>query len=85
MVAGLAVAGETAAAPAPPFITRGDASDADVALWRAALARSLADPQSAEPRAFLGLAGVEVLDLAAYDRIGEMISDLAVLGPLEEH
>jgi ABC-type phosphate/phosphonate transport system substrate-binding protein len=83
-LAGLAVLGETVAAPAPPFITRGDSSDAEVALWRAALARSLADPQSEGPCAFLGLAGVSVLDLAAYDRIGDMITDLAVLGPLEE-
>ena len=83
-LAGLAVLGETAAAPAPPFITRGAASDAEVALWREALSRGLADPHSAGPRAFLGLAGVTVLDLAAYDRIGDMMTDLAVLGPLEE-
>lgn len=83
-LAGLAVLGETAAAPAPPFITRGEASPADVDLWREAIARSMADPASAGPREFLGLAGVAVLDAAAYDRIGEMITDLAVLGPLEE-
>lgn len=84
-LAGLDVLGESAAAPAPPFITRGDASDAEVAGWREALARSLSDPQSAGPREFLGLAGVEVLAEAAYDRIGAMITDLAVLGPLEEN
>ena len=84
-LAGLAVLGETAAAPAPPFITRGQAGDAEVALWREALVRGLADPESEGPRAFLGLAGVTMLDLAAYDRIGDMITDLAVLGPLEEN
>lgn len=81
---GLAVMDETAPAPAPPFITRGDASDAEVTGWREALARSLTDPQSAAAREFLGLCGVEVLANAAYARIGEMMTDLAVLGPLEE-
>jgi ABC-type phosphate/phosphonate transport system substrate-binding protein len=81
---GLSVIGETEAAPAPPFITQGDASDAELAGWREALARSLADPQSAAAREFLGLAGMEVLTEAAYGRIGEMMTDLAVLGPLEE-
>lgn len=83
-LAGLEVLGETAAAPAPPFITRGVASDAEVTGWREALARSLTDPQSAAAREFLGLSGVEVLANADYERIDKMMTDLAVLGPLEK-
>lgn len=71
-IEGLQVIARSEMAPAPPFVTRGSATDADVELWREALRRCIDDPRSAAPRAFLGLRGIEILPLAAYDRIEDM-------------
>lgn len=66
-VAAVRVLATTASAPALPFVTRGDASDEEVAVIRAALREAIV----AEPlaREVLLLAGVEEVDLAAYDAI----------------
>ncbi len=82
-IAGLRVLARSEAAPAPPFVTRGHASDAEVELWRKALRRTFADPQSAAPRAFLGLSGIEAIPLAAYDRIAAMAELVGGLGRRE--
>jgi ABC-type phosphate/phosphonate transport system substrate-binding protein len=77
-VASLRVLARSALAPAPPFITRGAASDAEVELWREALRRTFDDPRSATSRAFLGLRGIEILPLSAYDRIADMAAAAGV-------
>lgn len=79
-VAGLQVLARSEAAPAPPFVTRGGASDSEVDLWREALQRTFDDPQSAPPRAALGLHGFEILPLSAYDQIADMAAAVGVTG-----
>ena len=75
-LAGLRVLAETEAAPVPPFITRGAASDREVQAWREALRRTFADPRSADARAALGLLGI-ALPAPDYRRIGEMFATAA--------
>jgi ABC-type phosphate/phosphonate transport system substrate-binding protein len=77
-IEGLRVLARSAMAPAPPFITRDSATDADVEHWREALRRCIDDPRSAAPRAFLGFRAIEILPLAAYDRIEEMAETAGV-------
>jgi ABC-type phosphate/phosphonate transport system substrate-binding protein len=60
---------ETADASAPPFVTRAGASEDVVARLRAALIETFDDPTLEAAREDLLLAGVEILPLAAYDRI----------------
>jgi ABC-type phosphate/phosphonate transport system substrate-binding protein len=60
---------ETADAPSPPFVTRAGASEDVVARLRAALIETFDDPTLEAAREDLLLAGIEVLPLAAYDRI----------------
>jgi ABC-type phosphate/phosphonate transport system substrate-binding protein len=59
----------TAAAPAPPFVTREDAGDELVRRLRAALQSALEDPALAAARANLLLDGIEVRPPTAYARI----------------
>ena len=66
---GTRVLGQTASAPAPPFVARAGASDALVARLRAALIRTFDDPVLATTRADLLLAGIEILPDGGYDRI----------------
>jgi hypothetical protein len=68
-VAGTRPLGHTPQAPAPPFVTRGGAGDGTVTRLRAALFRAFDDPSLEAARADLLLAGIQVLPLAAYDRI----------------
>lgn len=69
---GLRVLAHSEAAPAPPYVTSGLAYDEDVQAWREALARTFADPRSAQARAVLGLQGFHVPALETYRRISEM-------------
>jgi ABC-type phosphate/phosphonate transport system substrate-binding protein len=71
-VAGTRPLGQTPRAPAPPFVTRAAFGDAMVARLRAALFRAFDDPSLETARADVLLAGIEVLPLAAYDRIREL-------------
>jgi hypothetical protein len=68
-LAGTRVLCRTAAAPAPPFVTRAGAAPALVARLRAALHAAIADPALAGARADLLLDGIEILPRAAYGRI----------------
>ncbi len=72
LLAGVRGIGQTAAAPALPYVTRGAATPDVVRRLRAGLARAVADPSLADARADLLIADVVVLDLAAYDRIVEI-------------
>lgn len=83
-LADLRILAQSETAPAPPYVTAGTASDHAVEAWREALARSFADPQSAAPRAALGLQAFTIAPLSAYRRIGEMaaVADAAGDGAL---
>jgi ABC-type phosphate/phosphonate transport system substrate-binding protein len=59
----------TATAPAPPFVTRADAPDDLIERLRAGLHHAFADPALAAARGDLLLDGIELLPLAAYDRL----------------
>ena len=59
----------TAAAPAPPFVTRKRAGEELVRRLRAALRGAFEDPALAAARADLLLDGIEILPAAAYGRI----------------
>jgi ABC-type phosphate/phosphonate transport system substrate-binding protein len=79
-VAALRVLGETPKTPGLPLISRGSASDAEVALLRAALDRAAADPALAETRAILGLSHFATLTEADYDAVLQLERDAIALG-----
>jgi ABC-type phosphate/phosphonate transport system substrate-binding protein len=79
-VAALRVLGETPKTPGLPLITRGGASDAELALLRAALDRAVADGAMAEPCEILGLSGFAVLTEADYDAVLQLERDAIALG-----
>jgi len=79
-VAGLRVLDWSAAAPGLPYVTRADAGDDEVAALRAGLLAAVADPDLAEARAALTLAGFEILPLEAYDVINRMEAEAIALG-----
>jgi ABC-type phosphate/phosphonate transport system substrate-binding protein len=68
-VGALRILGETPKTPGLPLITRGRASDAEVAMLRAALDRAAGDPALAETREILGLSGFASLTEADYDAV----------------
>ena len=68
-LAGTRVLGRTAAAPAPPYVTRAGAGDDLVLRLRAALRAALAEPELGTARERLLLDGIEVLPASAYLRI----------------
>lgn len=70
-VAGLRVLAETAPSPALPFITRADASAAEIAALRAALDR---------PVPGLALAGIAALTVAAYETLRGLEAGAAARG-----
>jgi len=79
-VEGVRILAETAKTPGLPIITRGAASDADVALLRGALADFASDPATADLRDVLGLEGFAVLDEATYDAVLALEREAAALG-----
>jgi ABC-type phosphate/phosphonate transport system substrate-binding protein len=68
----LKVVGETPSAPALPLITRGTATDKDVATLRKALSNTIRDPTLAGVRERLMIAGFEPVEFAAYAEITTM-------------
>ena len=79
-LAGTRVLARTAAAPAPPYVTRADAGEDLVLRLRAALQATLADPQLRGARDELLLDGIEVLSPSAYRRIPALARQAARLG-----
>ena len=69
---GLRVIASTEAAPNLPYITAGSADDGMVRRLRDALSHVIADPRLAATREALLIEGIDILPLAAYDRIMEM-------------
>jgi ABC-type phosphate/phosphonate transport system substrate-binding protein len=79
-VAGVRVLCETPGGPGLPLITRGGATDGEVAVLREALADVVTDPGLGGVRATLGLAGFEVLSDADYDVLARYAGEAAARG-----
>lgn len=79
-VAGVRVLAETPGGPGLPLITRGEATDAEVAVLREALAEVMVYPALAEVRATLGLVGIEVLGDAEYEVLAQYADEAAARG-----
>jgi ABC-type phosphate/phosphonate transport system substrate-binding protein len=79
-LAEIVVLAETPSGPGLPLITRGSASDDEVALLRSALDAALIDPSLADARDVLALTGFAVLDDSRYERLLEHERQAAALG-----
>jgi ABC-type phosphate/phosphonate transport system substrate-binding protein len=79
-VSGVRVLAETAKTPGLPFITRADASDAEVAALKDALRAFAQDPETAPLRETLGLSGFEFLALSDYDAVLAIEAEAIALG-----
>jgi ABC-type phosphate/phosphonate transport system substrate-binding protein len=79
-VAGTRVLAWTEPTPSLPLVTRAVASESEVAGLRSALDAAAADPDLAEVRAALALAGFGVLPLEAYGRVLELDRAAAAAG-----
>lgn len=79
-LAGTRILGETVRTPGLPLITRGGASDDEVAALREALTRFVANPALATTCDTLGLRGFELLEDAAYDHILDIEREAVALG-----
>ncbi|MDB5522491.1 MAG: phosphate transporter substrate-binding protein [Rhizobium sp.] len=69
MLKGVRILAESPSGPGLPYITRLDASDAEVEALRKAIADTIADPAYAGAVSALGLTGIEVLTDEDYDRL----------------
>ena len=76
----LRVLGESPSAPGLPYITAAATTDEELARLREGLFAALDDPDLAETRAALRLAGAELLPLEDYDRILDLESEAERLG-----
>jgi ABC-type phosphate/phosphonate transport system substrate-binding protein len=79
-VAGVRVLAETPGGPGLPLITRGEATDAEVAVLRQGLAGVLTDPGMAAARETLGLVGIELLGDEDYEVLARYAAEAAALG-----
>jgi ABC-type phosphate/phosphonate transport system substrate-binding protein len=79
-VAGVRVLAETPGGPGLPLITRGEATDDEVAVLREALAEVVADPGLAAARATLGLVGFDVLGDTDYDVLARYAAEAKARG-----
>jgi ABC-type phosphate/phosphonate transport system substrate-binding protein len=80
MIADVRILAESPSGPGLPFITRLDASDAEVEALRSAVAGTIADPAYAGAVEALGLSGLEILGDADYDRLDAYRRDAERLG-----
>jgi ABC-type phosphate/phosphonate transport system substrate-binding protein len=71
---------ETVASPSLPFVTSANTVDSDAAAVAEALHEIMDDPQTADLRGTLQLAGLSVPDFAAYERLAAYESEAAELG-----
>lgn len=79
-IAGVRIIGETPMGPGLPYITRGDAGDAEVAALRESLAEVIADPANAAALETLGLTGIEIFSDAEYAELEAFAAEAARLG-----
>ena len=84
-LAGTRILAETASAPAPPLVTAAAVGAERADRMREALLAAMADPDSAEPRAALQIAGLEPLPPAAYRSIVEIEAEALRHGYFELH
>ena len=80
MLDGVRILSETPSGPGLPYITRLDASDAEVGALRAAIAETIADPAYGAAADALGLSGIEILTDADYDRLDALRREAERLG-----
>jgi ABC-type phosphate/phosphonate transport system substrate-binding protein len=71
---------ETVTSPSLPFVTSVDTTGADAVAIAEALHEIMEDPQIADLRGTLELAGLSVPDFAAYERLAEYEQEAADLG-----
>lgn len=71
---------ETVTSPSLPFVTSVDTSKSDAVAIAEALHEIMEDPQAADIRGMLELAGLSVPDFAAYERLAEYEREAADLG-----
>jgi ABC-type phosphate/phosphonate transport system substrate-binding protein len=71
---------ETVASPSLPFVTAVNTTEADAVALAETLYDIMNDPQIAHIREVLGLTGLSVPDVAAYERLAEYEREAAELG-----
>jgi ABC-type phosphate/phosphonate transport system substrate-binding protein len=71
---------ETVTSPSLPFVTSASTTASDAAAIAEALHEIMDDPQTAEMRGMLELAGLSVPDVGAYERLAEYEREAADLG-----
>lgn len=79
-LAGVRILTETVSGPGLPFITRGSASDAEVALMRQVLQQAIAEPSLAAVRDILCLKQFVVLSDSDYEPLAELERQAQGLG-----
>jgi ABC-type phosphate/phosphonate transport system substrate-binding protein len=79
-IAGVRILTETPMGPGLPYITRADASDAEVAALREAISGALADPSVKGAIDVLGLTGIEILDDSDYAELERFRDEALRLG-----
>lgn len=79
-VAGVRILGETPMGPGLPYITRHDASDAEVAALRDAISDALGDPSLKDVVDVLGITGIEILDDGDYAELERFRDEALRLG-----
>jgi ABC-type phosphate/phosphonate transport system substrate-binding protein len=77
---GYRIIDETVPSPSLPFVTSVKTADSDAAAVAAALHEIMDDPQTADLRDTLELAGLSVPDFAAYERLAQYEREAAELG-----
>ena len=71
---------ETVSSPSLPFVTTVNTSESDAMAIAEALHEIMDDPQAADIRGALQLAGLSAPDVAAYERLTEFEREAADLG-----
>jgi ABC-type phosphate/phosphonate transport system substrate-binding protein len=79
-IAGVRIVGETPMGPGLPYITRLDASDAEVAALRGAISDALSDPALKDTVDVLGMTGIEPLGDSDYAELERFRDEALRLG-----
>jgi ABC-type phosphate/phosphonate transport system substrate-binding protein len=79
-ISGVRILAETPMGPGLPYITRSDASDAEVAALREAISGALGDPLLKDAVETLGITGIEVLDDSDYAELERFRDEALRLG-----
>jgi ABC-type phosphate/phosphonate transport system substrate-binding protein len=79
-ISGVRILAETPTGPGLPYITRYDASDAEVTALRDAISGALGDPSVKDAVEVLGITGIEVLDDGDYAELERFRDEALRLG-----